>query len=108
MSENWRLERLLALHEEDNRDEFVLFALAQEYNQLELLAKSLRYYLHLREINPQYVGLYYHLAKLYEKMEHFDDALVVYDQGIKVANDIKDYHALSELKNAKLNLELEL
>jgi len=106
--DNWRLEHLKALHAEDPEDDFVLYALAQEYSKLGLLQDSLDHYLLLKGKSPDYVGLYYHLAGLYAEMDESEKALKIYDEGITVANKLKDLHALGELKNAKTNLELEL
>jgi hypothetical protein len=58
--------------------------------------------------DPGYVGMYYHLGKLYEKMGEPELALEAYTAGINVAKKIPDFHALSELNNAKLNLEMEM
>jgi len=35
-------------------------------------------------------------------------ALNIYEEGIIVARQLNDTHALSELKNAKMNLEIEM
>ena len=72
------------------------------------LATALEYYLKLVAIDPDYVGTYYHLGKLYEEEEDLEKALVAYADGIVIAKKIKDQHALSELMNAKMNLEMEM
>jgi hypothetical protein len=54
------------------------------------------------------VGMYYHLAKLYEKLENVDLAIQTYTEGINVAKRLSDFHALSELNSAKMNLEMEM
>lgn len=102
-----RLELLLQLHREKPTDAFTLFALAKEYEKLNQPSESLRHYLTLRQHDPQYVGLYYHLAKLYEQLDERDAALEAYAQGLDVAQAAGDRHAWNELNNAKLNLEME-
>ena len=62
----------------------------------------------LREKDPEYVGLYYHLGQLYEEMDEGEQALKVYEEGIAIAKNLKDFHALSELNGVKTNLEMEL
>lgn len=83
-----------------------LFAIAKEYEQMSMPDQAEHYYLTLRKANPSYVGLYYHLARLYEDTGKVEDALNIYDEGIFMANKMRDQHALAELKNAKMNLEL--
>jgi len=104
--DNWRIEHLNGLLQDDPKDEFVLYALAQEYLKLEELDQSLSFFLRLKDVNPDYVGLYYHLAALYQELDEEDKAMATYLDGISVAQKIGDQHALSELMNAKTNLEL--
>ncbi|MDX2067026.1 MAG: tetratricopeptide repeat protein [Haliscomenobacter sp.] len=107
MSSN-RLLQLLEMQESDPADTFVLFALAKEYEGLEDDSEALHYYQQLLEKDPQYVGAFYHLAKLYERQEALLEAVSTYEKGIAVAKAVSDQHALAELQSAKLNLELEL
>lgn len=106
--DNWRLDQLKSLHEEDPSDDFTLYALAQEYSKTGDFERSLAHYLALREQSPDYVGLYYHLAALYVELEDNSKALEIYAEGINIANKLNDLHALSELRNAKTNLELDI
>ena len=85
-----------------------MFALAQEYNKMGLLEKSVKWYIQLKTVNPDYVGLYYHLAAVYAELEEEANAVETYNIGIEIAKKLNDQHALSELQNAKLNYELEL
>ncbi|KXK40039.1 MAG: tetratricopeptide repeat protein [Saprospiraceae bacterium] len=103
-----RLNTLLSMYNEDPEDSFVRFALAKEYEKLGDINKALQHYVELKSVDPDYVGLYYHLAKVYEEMEEYEKALQIYEEGIKVAARQKDFHAVSELNNAKVNLELEM
>lgn len=105
---NSRLESLLAMYDESNPDSFILFAIAKEYEYLENLPEAIKTYELLRENDSTYVGLYYHLAKAYEEIESPEKAIIIYEEGIQVAKKIADFHALSELNNAKVNLEMEL
>lgn len=101
-----RLQQLQQMLEVNPDDSFLLFAIAQEFQQREDLEKAIAYYLKLQQSNPEYVGLYYHLAKAYEDAEIESKALETYEQGIVVAQKLKDLHAESELRNAKLNFEM--
>ena len=103
-----RLTELMNLLDQDPHDSFLLFAVAKEYETHNMPDQAEHYYLALKKHNASYVGLYYHLAKLYEEMGQTEDALQIYEEGVFMANKMSDQHALAELKNAKLNLELML
>ena len=108
MSDNVRLESLKNLLVQDPNDGFLLFAIAKEYESIGQLDQALNHYEKLRTVDPDYVGLYYHLAALYQEMEDLNKALLIYDKGIEIAKALHDLHALSELKGAKMNLEMEM
>lgn len=100
-----RLEQLKALLKERPHDSFLLFALAKEYEKLGEPETALRYYLHLEEHDPAYVGTYYHLGKLYEQMDEAGLALQTYEKGIEAARRAGDQHAMGELAAARMALE---
>lgn len=106
--DNWRIIRLKEMYSKDPTDQFVIYALAQEYLKSEEYKESISYFDLLKSINPDYVGLYYHLAAAHAALEDIEKAMAVYEEGIHIATQLKDLHALSELKNAKLNLEMGL
>ena len=103
-----RLESLKELLQENDKDSFLLFAIAKEYESLNLDDKAQAVYQQLYMLDPDYIGLYFHFAKLFERLEDYESALRYYDEGIKKAIILGDQHSLAELKNAKLNLELDL
>ncbi|HHP7237043.1 tetratricopeptide repeat protein [Longibacter sp.] len=100
-----RLDQLLDFYEEDPDDNFVRFALAQEYLKRDQPEKALALFEELVDTDPDYVGTYYHLGKLYEQLGRTPDAIETYDQGIEVARDQRDTKNLSELQDAKLKAE---
>ena len=104
---NSRLDKLKVLLEDDPTNSFLLFAIAKELEGLGQSAAAITAFLDLVEKDADYVGTYYHLAKLYEAASDKVNALLIYEKGMLVAKKIKDLHALSELQNAKMNLELE-
>lgn len=108
MTSSQRIETLKQFLVDDPEDAFVTFALAKEYEKLGTPKKALDTYLKLKEMDDMYIGLYYHLGKLYEELDEPTLAILAYDEGIGVAKKLADFHALSELHNAKTNLELEL
>ncbi len=106
--DNSRLCKLLSYLEKNKADSFLIFAIAKEYETQNKPEKALKYYLQLKESDPDYIGLYYHLAKLYEEIEEFILAINTYKEGMNLANKKGDFHAMSELSNAKINLEMEM
>lgn len=100
-----RLSYLLQLLESAPADAFVLFATAKEYEKNAGLGQAMVYYQKLYAAEPGYVGLYYHWGKLHEQQQEFDQAIKTYKLGIEVARKASDFHALSELQGALLNLE---
>lgn len=106
--DNWRIKQLLDMYENDKRDEFVIYAIAQEHLKAGQLEASVVFFNKLLELNPEYVGLYYHLAHAYIELEQPDKAAETFKSGIDIATKLKDMHALGELKNAKVNFEMEL
>jgi tetratricopeptide (TPR) repeat protein len=94
--------------EADPQDSFVRFAIAKEFESLSQYDKALEQFLILKSADSQYIGLYYHLGKLYEKLENHSLAMKTYQEGISEAKKLKDFHALSELNTAKVNLEMEI
>ena len=102
-----RINQLFTFLESQPNEPFLLFAIAKEYESQQDHQKALEYYLLLKETTPQYVGLYYHLGKLYERLDLFEQALETYVKGMDVAKQEKDMHAYNELAGAKMNISDE-
>jgi tetratricopeptide (TPR) repeat protein len=102
-----RLHLLQQILEKSPDDTFALFALAKEHEGLGDSEQALAFYLRLQHTDPAYVGLYYHLGKLYEKLNRPDNALQTYRTGMDVARKAGDHHALSELNGARMEIDDE-
>lgn len=102
-----RLEQLLNFLRESPNDAFLTFAIAKEYEGLGDCEKALDFYSKLSSENESYVGTYYHLGKLHEKMGHPETALAVYKKGMEIAQKLGDRHAFSELAAAKMEISDE-
>ena len=102
-----RLHVLQQILEKSPNDAFALFAIAKEHEGLGDSEQALAFYLRLQSADPAYVGLYYHLGKLYEKLNRPDDALATYRTGMDVARKAGDMHALSELNGARMEIDDE-
>jgi len=95
-----RIEKLKEFLQVNPADSFVQHALALEYLKLDndVEAKTLFESILARE--PGYVGTYYHLAKLLERMGETGGAIKVYEKGMEEAKKAGEVHAYAELKSA--------
>ena len=100
-----RLTALLEFHEDDPGDPFTRFALAREYQKLGDVGRALEFFEGLVDTDPEYVGTYYHLGKLYEQESRKEEAKAIYRRGIATAQHLRDRHAESELRDALLQAE---
>jgi tetratricopeptide (TPR) repeat protein len=86
-------------------DSFLLHALALEYIKIADDKKAEEIFLNLLSMNENYLGSYYHLAKLFERNNNFEKAIKYYNKGIEIAKLQKDNHALNELRAALEDIE---
>lgn len=104
-----RLEKLMDLwHSTPNDDGFIQFAIAKEYEQRSDDQTARAWLTRLIENNENYVGAYYHLAKVLERVGSAEETLKIYDRGMTIAKKCGDTHAYAELQNARMNFELGL
>jgi len=96
---------LLTYLADDPRDSFSLFAIANEYAGQGRREEALRYFDELVTIDPNYVGAYYHLAKLLEDMGDKSRAIETYRKGIEIADLLHDSHSKAELQSALMEAE---
>jgi tetratricopeptide (TPR) repeat protein len=96
-----RLEQLRLFLEENPKDPFLLFALAREWEKCQEYVQALSAYDTLVEQHPRYIGTYYHYGSLLHAIGEKNKALEIFDRGIVIATDLKDYHALGELNQIK-------
>ncbi|MCW8312974.1 tetratricopeptide repeat protein [Sphingobacterium thalpophilum] len=95
-----RLDQLNEFLKETPEDPFLKYAIAAEYLKLNDEQEARRRFEQLIDSNPDYVGTYYHLAKLYEKLGQPDSAISTYKKGIEIARKSRNFHALGELQGA--------
>lgn len=103
-----RLQKLLQFEKDQPQDTFVKFALAKELENQGEWEKAIIKYNEVLQLDDQYIGVFYHLAKAYTEVENTEKAAQTYDIGMKLAKDLNDQHALAELSNAKTNFDLGL
>lgn len=95
-----RIEQLSRFLQESPDDSFLKHALALEHvkNGNDEVAVIL-----FREIlaqDPTYIGSYYHLGKALERLGEPEQAIEVYETGMKRSREAQDNHAYNELQSA--------
>ena len=105
-----RVQKLMDFLAQEPQDPFLKYALATEYLSQNQLSEALKYFEDLIVNHSDYIGTYYHLGALYEKLGRKEDAISTYSAGMLVARQLRDMHALSELQtvyNAACGLDYE-
>lgn len=95
-----RLQQLFEFLNEAPNDEFTLFSIGFEYMNMGDHAKAIEYFSRLKDSSPEYIGTYLHLANTYEKTGNREMAIATFDEGIRMAQQLRERHALSELQSA--------
>jgi tetratricopeptide (TPR) repeat protein len=84
-------------------DSFLNYALALEFAKENNIVLAIEMIEKLINTNPNYVGAYYQLGKLYEQLNNFNQAVFTYQKGIVVAKKLNQNKTAMELTQA-LNL----
>lgn len=95
-----RIDQIQELLKENPSDSFLKHALALEYVKAADDGNARQVFEELLSSNPDYVGSYYHLAKLLERNGLENEAINVYEKGMEVALKLGEQHAYGELKTA--------
>jgi len=95
-----RIETLQTYLQENPKDSFLKHALALEWIKIGKDGEARLLFEELLQADPSYVGSYYHLGKLLERQDLFDEAIAVYKKGMEEAEKIKDRHSYNELQAA--------
>jgi Tfp pilus assembly protein PilF len=95
-----RIERIKEMLAANPGDSFLQHALALEYIKIEEDEKARELFQNLLKSDENYVGSYYHLAKLLERNDKMEDAKIVYEQGMLKAKEAGDLHTYNELRTA--------
>ena len=97
---NTALSKLFYFLEKDPTDSFTLYSIAYEYMRSQQHEEAFKYFEKLRELHPDYLGLYYHLGKCLQKLDQEEQAEAIYQDGIQRARAAADSHSLAELQTA--------
>jgi Tfp pilus assembly protein PilF len=81
-------------------DSFLKHALALEYIKLGNDTDARQLFEELLAHDPGYVGSWYHLGKLLERVGEEKQAIAVYEKGMEMAKAANNRHAYNELQMA--------
>jgi Tfp pilus assembly protein PilF len=95
-----RIQKLQEYLQKTPEDNFLKHALALEYIKLNDDEKARRLFEEILSRSPDYIGSYYHLAKLLERNGETEIAIQWYEKGMTAAKEVKDQHAYNELQAA--------
>ena len=100
-----RIEKLLEFMETSGKDSFLQHALALEYIKIDNDEEARKLFNEILLREPTYIGSYYHLGKLLERVGEFDRAIKVYTRGMEEAKKAGDHHSFNELQGALEDIE---
>ncbi len=103
-----KIKQLARQIKDNPGDSFSKFALALEFRKNAEFKKARILFEDILSSDPDYVGVYYHLGKLYEALDRYQDAKKMYEKGIKVADEQNEVRTKSELKEALTQLKIEM
>jgi Tfp pilus assembly protein PilF len=95
-----RIARINEFLQANPKDNILRHALALEYMKLEEDSRARGLFEAILTESPEYVGSYYHLAKLLEKMQERELAIEWYEKGMAEAKKAGDNHSYNELQAA--------
>lgn len=95
-----RIARINEFLKENPADNFLRHALALEYIKIGNDAEARQLFEAILSASPDYIGSYYHLAKLLERSGETALAISWYEKGLLAAKAAGDQHAYNELQGA--------
>ena len=95
-----KIEKLKSFLRDSPDDPFLKHALALEYIKSgnETVARDL--FLEILTGDPAYIGSYYHLARLLERMGETENAKTWFEKGMEASQKAGDGHSYQELRAA--------
>jgi len=89
-----KLKEFIAVNPNDC---FVKHALALEYVKLNNDEEARKLFESILSMDENYIGSYYHLARLFERNDRKEDAIKWYEKGLLKAREVGDQHSYNEL-----------
>jgi len=103
-----RINKLKEYMKTAEKDSFLQHALALEYIKVGNDEEAKKLFNEILKREPTYIGSYYHLGKLLERIGDTAKAMRVYKRGMEVAEAAGDHHSYSELQGAYEDAEDEI
>ncbi len=100
-----RIDKLKDFLHRSPEDSFLQHALALEYIKIGEEEEAKKMFEAILTREPGYVGSYYHLAKLWERMGENDRAISIYKKGMEEAKKAGDNHSYGELRGGLEEIE---
>lgn len=100
-----RVKKLKEMLSASGPDNFMEHALALEYIKMGNDPEAKQLFENLLQRDPHYVGSYYHLGKLFERLQDVDHAKATYLKGMEEAKAANDQHSFNELQAALEDIE---
>ena len=107
-NKNRKIRQLASYLKTNPEDSFTKFALALELVKQNESTKARVLFESILRQDPEYLGVYYHLGKLYEQHGRIRDAKELFRRGIPIAEKQNNTRTKLELIDALENLNLEL
>ncbi|MBT9483434.1 MAG: hypothetical protein B7Y37_12595 [Sphingobacteriia bacterium 28-36-52] len=95
-----RIDRIQEMLASNPTDQFLRHALALEWIKIGNDAAARGLFEAILTEDPTYIGSYYHLAKLLERVGETTAAIEWYEKGMAAAKAAKDQHSYNELQSA--------
>jgi len=102
---NSRIQQLLEFIEEDPNDVFTHYALALEFWNLNQLEEALVSMLKAKELDNEYLAIYYQLGKILEALKEYSKAREIFEEGMRIAKSQQNSKTYSELEFALEDIE---
>lgn len=93
-----REDKIRALLANEPDDAFLNFSLAMELQKQERWEECLAQFDRLIEVDPNYVGAYFHKGKTLVSINRIDESRVALQRGIEKAGEVGDLHAKGEME----------
>ncbi len=92
-----KIEKLKSFLRDSPDDPFLKHALALEYIKTGSETEARDLFLEILTLDPAYIGSYYHLARLLERIGETENAKSWYEKGMEASQKAGDEHSYGEL-----------